>query len=160
MNSEIIKAMNRKNEKHPVRDWWRKNGYKVWRVVLFPIWYPMRMWERLCSKWHTAQNAKQVWSEERANEILSYYVPRYCSWSEETQELYFFDNGYGWSMRYAKKHLKRKDRRWWNKFNGWTGGKIRDYLINQFELEGFSKEVRNCSDGWTEIGFVLEEGRE
>lgn len=160
MNSEIIKAMNRKNEKHPVRDWWRKNGYKVFRVVLFPIWWPMRMWERLCDKLRFAQNARQVWSEERVNEILSYYVPRYCSWSEETQELYFFDNGYGWSMRYAKKHLKRKDRRWWNKFNGWTGGKIRDYLINQFELEGFSKEVRNCSDGWTEISFVLKEGRE
>ena len=42
MNPEVIKAMNRKNEKHPVRDWWKKNGYMVWRVVLLPIWLPMR----------------------------------------------------------------------------------------------------------------------
>lgn len=159
MNPEVIKAMNRENEKHPVRDWWRKNGRQICRVVLFPIWYPMRLWERLRSKWYVAQNAKHPWSDERANEILSYYVPRNCSWNEEEQELYFFDNGLGWAMSHAKKHLKRKDRRWWNKFNGWTGGKIREYLINRFELEGFAKEVGNCSDGWTEISFKKIEER-
>lgn len=159
MNIEIMKAMNRKNEKHPIRDWWKKNGPKVCRVVLFPIWYPVRMWERLRSDWYFAQEAKHFWSEERADEILSYYVPRKCSWNEENQELYFFDNGFGWSMNYAKKYLKRKDRRWWDKFNGWTGGKIREYLLNTFELEGFIKEVHDCPDGWTEISFKKIEER-
>lgn len=149
MNTEILKAMNRKHEKHPVRDWWGKNGYKVMRVVLFPIWGCVWAKDKIEEK----LNAQQVWSEERAHEILSYYVPRKCSWNEEEQELYFFDNGYGWSMCYAKKRLKRKDRRWWENFNGWTGGRIRDYLLNQFELEGFTKELGNCSDGWTEISF-------
>ena len=107
MNAEIIKAMNRKNEKHPVRDWWKKNGYKVLRVVLFPVWGCVWASEKVKDK----MNAQIVWSDERANEILSYYVPRTCEWDEETQELYLFDNGYGWSMNLAKKHLKRKDRR-------------------------------------------------
>ena len=149
MNAEIIKAMNRKNEKHPVRDWWEKNGYKVWRVVLFPVWGCIWAGEKIKNK----MNASIEWSDERANEILSYYVPRKCSWDEETQELYFFDNGYGWSMKLAKKYLKRKDRRFWKKFNGWCGGKIREYLLNTFELEGFTKDVDCCDDGWTEIYF-------
>ena len=155
MNTEIIKAMNRKNEKHPIRDWWRKNGYKVARVVLFPIWGCV--WAK--DKIEETLYARTEWSEERANEILSYYVPRKCSWIEGEQELYFFDNGYGWSMCYAKKRLKFKDRRFWKKFNGWSGGMIRQYLLNSFELEGFTKELGNCSDGWTEISFKKIEER-
>ena len=151
MNAEIIKAMNRKNEKHPVRDWWEKNGYKVWRVVLFPVWGCMWAGEKIKNK----MNASIEWSDERANEILSYYVPRKCSWDEENQELYFFDNGYGWSMNLAKKYLKRKDRRFWKKFNGL----IREYLLNTFELEGFSKEIDCCDNGWTEIYFKKNEER-
>lgn len=160
MNPEIIKAMNRNNEKHLVRDWWKKNGYKVWRVVLFPIWYPMRMWERLYNKWYDVQNAKQVWSEERANEILSYYIPRRANWSDEEKAFFFFDNGWGWSFRSAKKHLKWKDRRWWKKFCGFCGGKLKTYLIDNFEMEGFTKELGDCSEGWTEVKFVLKEGGE
>ena len=155
MNAEIIKAMNRKNEKHPIRDWWKKNGYKVMRVVLFPIWGCVCAKDKIKSK----LNARIEWSEERVKEILNYYVPRKCSWNEEDQELYFFDNGYGWSMCYAKKRLKLKDRRFWKKFNGWTGGKIREYLLNTFELEGFTKELGNCEDGWTEIYFKKNEER-
>lgn len=149
MNAEVIKAMNRKNKKNSLNRWWYRNGHKVMRVVLFPIWICVWASDKI-KNW---LNAQQVWSEERANEILNYYVPRKCSWSEEKQELYFFDNGYGWSMCYAKKHLKFKDRRWWNKFRDWTGGKIREYLLNTFELEGFTKELGNCGDGWTEIYF-------
>ena len=160
MNPEIIKAMNRKNEKHPVRDWWRKNGYKVCRVVLFPIWYPMRLVERLYSKWYAAQSARQVWSEERANEILSYYIPRRADWSDEEQTFFFFDNGMGWGFHSAKKYLNWKDRRWWKKFCGLWGGKIRTYLIDDFELEGFTKEIGDCSNGWTELNFVLKKERE
>ena len=149
MNAEIIKAMNRKNEKHPVRDWWRKNNYKVKRIALFPVWVLVGAYDKI----NNNLNAHIVWSDERANEILSYYVPRKCEWDEENQELYFFDNGYGWSMNFAKKYLKRKDRRFWNKFNGWIGGEIREYLLNTFELEGFTKELGRCEDGRTEISF-------
>jgi hypothetical protein len=37
------------------------------------------------------------------------------------------------------------------------GGKMRSYLINDFELEGFTKEVGNCWDGWTEVSFTMIE---
>ena len=156
MNPEVIKAMSRKNKKRPIRDWWKKNGYKVWRVVLLPIWLPMRGLEKVKSK----INARIKWSEERANEILSYYIPRRAEWGDEEKTFFFFDNGMGWSSRSAKKYLKWKDRRWWEKFCGVWGGKIRVYLINDFEMEGFTKEHGDCSEGWTEVNFILKEGRE
>ena len=40
MNAEIIKAMNKKETAiDRFGKWWAKNGYKVMRVILFPIWW-------------------------------------------------------------------------------------------------------------------------
>ena len=154
MNKEVVKAMNKKeNRFNAIKKWWNKNGYKVMRVVLFPVWFGIKTKEKITSY----LNSREEWSEERVKDILNYYVPRMADWDEEDKCFYFFDNGYGWSIGLAKKYLKRKDRRFWNIHNGWSGGKIRSYLIDEFELEGFEKEVGNCSDGWTEIAFRMIE---
>ena len=154
MNNEVIKAMNKKeNRFNAIKKWWDKNGYKVMRVVLFPIWLGIKAKEKITSY----LNSREEWSEERVKEILNYYIPRLADWDEEDKCFYFFDNGYGWSIGLAKKYLKRKDRRFWNIHNDWCGGKIRSYLIDEFELEGFKKEVGNCSEGWTEITFRMIE---
>ena len=153
MNKEIVKAMQGKKE-HKVRKWLRKNGYKIWRVVLFPLWAGEILWNEINKR----LNDKQEWSEERANEILNYYIPRRAKWDEKEQCFYFFDNGMGWGIAYAKKFLKRKDRRFWKVNCGWWGGKMREYLVKKFQLEGFTKEVGICDD-WVEIVFNLNTGR-
>ena len=156
MNAEVIKAMNKKETKRDkFRKWWSKNGYKVIRVVLFPLWWGIQAKEKITSY----LNSREEWSEERVKEILNYYVPHKAEWDSEDKSFYFFDNGYGWSMSLAKRYLKRKDRRFWSLYSGWAGGKIRSYLINDFELEGFEKEIGCCDDGWTEISFKLIEER-
>ena len=156
MNKEIIKAMNKKETKiDKLRKWWSKNGYKVMRVILFPIWWCIKAKEKITSY----LNSKCEWSEERANEILSYYIPRKADWNENDKCFYFFDNGMGWGRKYNKRFIKFRDRRWWDCNRGFWGGKIRTYLIEKFELEGFEKEVGNCYDSWTEISFkMIEEG--
>ncbi len=150
MNTEVIKAMNKKPKNNTLRKWWSKNGYKVNRIIFFPIWIGTIVVEKIQKK----LNARQVWSEERVKTILDYYVPRKAEWCEEDKTFYFFDNGMGWG-NLAKRYLKRKDRRWWNNHRGWVGGKIRDYLINNYEIAGFTKEVGNCEDGWTEVSFTM-----
>ena len=151
MNKEIIKAMNGKKEPSKFRKWWKKNDYKVWRVIFFPIWIGLKINDKI----DIYLNSRNKWSEERANEILQYYIPRYADWSAEEKEFYFFGNGYGWSMNFAKKYLKRRDRRFWKLHTGFCGGKIRDYLIDKFELEGFTKEVISKYIDGTEIVFKL-----
>ena len=154
MNQEVIKAMNKKTSKlDTIKKWWKKNGYKVRRVVFFPVWFAVLANDKI-NKWLNSQNA---WDEKRANEILNYYIPRTAQWDAESKSFYFFDNGYGWSIGLAKKYLKLKDRRFW-KVNACFGGfKVRDYLINNFELDGFTKEVENECEGWTEITFTMKE---
>lgn len=149
MNKEIIKAMNKKEKKQTFRKWWNKNDYKVMRVIFFPIWIIVLICEKT-TKW---LDNRQKWNEERANEILNYYIPRRANWIEDAKEFYFFDNGFGWSS--AKKYLKRKDRRFWKVNARPWGYKIREYLIKDFELEGFTKEVLDTNDSWTEISFKM-----
>ena len=154
MNKEVIKAINKKETKiDTVRKWWNKSGYKVMRVVLFPLWWGICIKDKV----NYYLNNKEEWSEERADEILSYYIPRQAEWDAEDKTFYFADNGMGWGIRYCRKKIKRKDRRWWRIYiSGW-GGKVRTYLINKFELEGFTKEVGDTYDSWTEVTFRMIE---
>jgi hypothetical protein len=93
MNAEVIKAMKKKETKiDKCRKWWRKNGHKVMRVILFPIWLGVKAKEKI----ESYLNSRLEWSEERANEILSYYIPRKAEWDAEDKLFYFADNGRGW----------------------------------------------------------------
>lgn len=155
MNKEIIKAMNKKETKiDTFKKWWRKNGYKVMRVVLFPIWWGI--WAK--KKIHAYRYKRLEWSEERANEILSYYIPRKCEWNAEDKTFYFADNGMDGGMKYHLKKIKMKDKAWWVKYScGWDS-KVGTHLIEKFELEGFIKEVSDTYyDCWTEVYFRMNE---
>lgn len=154
MNTEIIKAMNKKKTKaNQFHKWWNKNRYKVMRVILFPLRWGIKTKEKI----NKHLNSKCKWSEERANEILSYYIPRVSEWDAEEKCFYFADNGMGWKMKAHQKKIKLRDRRWWNCNCGFFGGQIRTYLIEKFEMNGFIKEVGNTYDSWTEITFYLNE---
>ena len=122
-------------------------------VILFPVWLGIIAKNKI----NSYLNSRQKWDKERAKEILNYYIPRNSEWWEEEKCFYFFDNGYGWHINLAKKYLKRRDRRFWNIHNGINGGEIRDYLLNEFELEGFEKEVLNSLDYHTEVAFRMIE---
>ena len=153
MNKEVIKAMNKKEtKKDTFRKWWNKNGYKVLRVIFFPVWGACVAKEKI-TKWF---NNRTEWSEVRAKQILDYYIPRRAEWDSEDKEFYFFDNGFGWGFNLAKKYLKRKDYRFWKLYAcGCFGSKMRTFLIEKYELEGFTKEVRDCHCDWTEIIFTM-----
>ena len=154
MNAEIIKAMNKKETKiDKIRKWWGKNGYKVMRVILFPIWWGIKAKEKI----DAYLDSRSTWSEERANEILSYYIPRNSDWDAEDKSFYFFDNGMGWNLRCRQKRVKLKDRRWWKNHTCAWGGKVRTYLIDKFELEGFEKNVGETYDFHTEVTFKMIE---
>lgn len=158
MNKEVIKAMNKRETKidkvrKQFRKWWSNNGYKVMRVTFFPVWLGITAKDKITFY----LNSKEKWNEEKANEILSYYIPHVAEWDNENKSFYFFDNGCGWSINYAKRHLKKKDRRFWKVNTGLFGGEMKYYLINKFELEGFKKENCACDYSYTEIVFTMIE---
>ena len=88
MNKEVLKAISKKEKKTSnLKKWWNKNNYKVYRVLFFYIYLPSVAYEKIKKYIH-----KQiVWSEERATEILNYYIPRSSEWDDEKKEFFFFD---------------------------------------------------------------------
>jgi len=156
MNKETLKAIKKNNQPSklkPLKDWWGKYNYIVFRIIFFPIWIIVLSYEKV----NDYLNSRTQWDEKRANKILSYYIPRCSDWNEENKTFYFFDNGQGWVIGSAKRFLKLKDRRFWqNNAYIWGGGGIRDYLITTFELEGFTKKVID-KDCYTEIIFKMIE---
>jgi hypothetical protein len=154
MNTEVIKAINKtKKQKNKIRKWWKKNGYKVLRVIFFPYVLGQLAKERI----DKYLNSRTTWNDEKAKEIFDYYIPRKAEWDDEDKYFYFFDNGRGWGHPFSRKYLKRKHRRFWDNNNGFCGGKLRTYLIEKFELEGFTKIVYDRGEYRTEIKFVLKE---
>lgn len=154
MNKEALKAMH-KNESigYKIRNWWNLNSYKIVIVIFFPFF----TCGYVCEKISNYLDSRCEWSEERANEILSYFIPRRAAWHEDDRCFYFSDNGLGWT--YNKKFIKLRDRRWWKCNTHFCGGKVREYLIERFEMEGFKKEVGDTYDQWAEVTFYLEEDK-
>lgn len=154
MNKEVIKAMNKKEKKTSnFKKWWVKNNYKIYRVLFFYIYLPSVAYEKI----KKYLRSRIEWSEERATEILNYYIPRRAEWDDEDKEFFFFENGYGWSFHFAKKYLKRKDYAFWKKFSSSWCYEIRKFLVKDFELEGFSKTViESCCGTDTEIIFKMK----
>lgn len=150
MNRETIKAMRRKETISSRLAKWYKTIHQI-------IFYPVYLGENIARKIRRNNYNKIVWNESRANEILSYYIPRKSLWEPKNKEFHFFDNGMGWTSKRSLKKIKRKDRRFWKKFVGFWGSDMRKYLIEKFELDGFKKEIGNIGDGWTEITFILKE---
>lgn len=154
MNKEVIKAM-RKNESvgYKIHTWWNLNSYKIVIVIFFPFF----ACGYVCEKISNYLDSRCEWSEERADEILSYFIPRAAHWYDDDKCFYFSDNGLGWT--YNKKFIKLRDRRWWKCNTHFCGGKVREYLIEKFEMEGFKKEVGDTYDQWAEVTFYLEENK-
>ena len=149
MNKEILKAIEDKQKKHPYRDWWHKNNYKVMRIILFPIWIYVEISDRI-KDW---SYERIVWDEKRADEILTYYIPRVSDWLPDEKSFWFYDNGSGWNIVFSKKYLKIKDRLFWRKFH-WN---IEEYFNNKFELEGFEKEVVSTRSYYTGTEIIFKQ---
>lgn len=147
MNKEILKAIENKQKKHPIRDWWNRNDYKVFRIILFPIWVCVEIIDRIKNR----NYERTTWDEKRADEILTYYIPQISDWNPDDKTFFFYDNGMGWTIGFAKKYLKIKDRLFWSKFH-W---KIEKYLNDKFELEGFKKEVISTRSFYTGTEIIF-----
>lgn len=89
--------------------------------------------------------AKVQWSDERANEVLTHWFLEKADWLERDRIFWYYRKSLGWDYRRNKRYLRKQDRIFWKKYAGYCGGEIKEYLVNKFQLDGFTKIV-HCSD--------------
>ena len=147
MNKEIEKAMNKKE--HKIVTWYKNNSYKIWRIILFPIWFFSTVNDKIAKK----KYKNLEWDKTRADKILTRYMLRESEWNEKEKSFYFWNNGWYISSYSGKKATKRKDHKFCSKYKF----ELKEYLLNEFELEGFTKIIDDCDYGCIEITFKLNE---
>jgi hypothetical protein len=136
MNNKIIEAKEKADRKRPIRTWWRKNNYKVLRIIFFPFWIAMILHEKYKDKSY----ATLSWSEEICKQYLDKALPKmvvhYCedaktfliSNADDMGDIEFRDL---WDYRKQNKKYKR----FFVKFDN----QVKEYILNNYTIDGYSK---------------------
>lgn len=142
MKTSTEKILARKEKELAIKEWWAKNRYKVNRVILFPLWVSVEIYNKRKEK----RYKHEKWDKKRADTFLQYYILKAARWDKESNSLYFWKSCYS---KPEKKFVKRKDRT----FVLYYWFKIQDYLIDEFKLEEFTKIIETNDTNWVEIFF-------
>lgn len=148
ITKEKEKENKRKNNK--LRRWYRKNRYKIWRIILFPFW----IYDILETKHRNNNYKKMRFSNEVCKEYLDKVMPfmilNYCEDTDrffisnyhEAGDINIFDF---FDTNINKKY--KKISRYFGKFNGY----LFDYILNEYEIDGYKKiTMRNWTD-WSAV---------
>lgn len=131
--------------KKPARkkEWYMIHG-KKWT---YPFWLaPIVPFAILEDKIRDWRYNRLVWNEERAQRVLEYAFPNKAEIDRENQSIGRYLRSF-WFDWY--KFAKRRDKRWCKKFNI----QLREYCINTFQMDGYTKEVDIENEEWTWVGF-------
>lgn len=133
------KNLDKLNKKHPIRTWWRKNDYKVWRVILFPLYFL----ELARQKLEKIQYNKMEWREEEAKRIFDKYLPRRVK-SDMDEDGSFLVCEYAGDFHPGvdilwgfDTHMTKKDKNYFWKFYN----NFKKYLLSKdgYQIEGYKK---------------------
>jgi hypothetical protein len=136
MNNSIIKAKEKADKKHPIRSWWSKNNYKVLRVIFFPAWIYYILREKYKDKNYASLTYTPELCKKYLDKVLPNMVAHYCedakifliSDSDDMGDIEFYDF---WQYRKQNKKYKK----FFVKFEY----KIKEYILNEYEIDGYSK---------------------
>ena len=142
--------------------WWRKNSYKVWRVVLFPVWICVLALD----KYKHYRYKSLTFSEEYCKKCIDKILPKFViHYNEDPQCILISDcDDFGYIMFvdlcgihnycYAEKHGCKKEIRFTRKFVEQT----RKYIIEKYEINGYNKMVLTNYKEWNEAAKKFDWG--
>lgn len=134
----LIKVQRR----NPVCEWWGRNGYKVWRVVLFPVWAVIWSKNKIEEKRYNALK----WDDERATTILDKTLPSLLDKDEDGTLWYFSD----WRPYfYNRRGIHGKNKRFAYKYNA----TICEFLFEKYQIEGYEKTIEKVTYNVCAIKF-------
>ena len=145
MNSiekQFYKEEKKKNK--VLRKWWRKNDYKIYRILFFYIWIPMCLFKKI----KDAAYKSLTFSNESAKKYLDKVLPKLVARYEESPELILLSNAsdFGginfYDLHSSWMHKKfKKEANYFLKFKT----EVKEYIIKLYTIEGYEKMLL---DNW------------
>lgn len=147
ITSEIEKqvAKKQRKENNKLRKWWRKNDYKVWRVLLFWIWIPMVLFGVKEEKRFKAIQYSNETTKKYLDKVLPYLV---TYWREEPNCFLITSaddmGGINFKALMGLPRRYRKQERYFIKFYQ----EAIAYLVRTYEVDGYGKFPILTSADW------------
>ena len=156
MNYKNIKKQKAKRHS-PIKQWWRKNDYKVFRVIFFPLW----IGSVLHKKYKDTEYENLTYSPE----LMKKYVDKVFPWiviykGEPIEEILITNDEYYdafggllfsdfvYHARYKNKKVKQYLLKFSNQF--------KQLMLDEYEIEGYKKTVLQTSKEWQELAEQRE----
>ena len=147
MKNEIEKqvAKKQRRENNKLRKWWNRNDYKVWRVLLFWIWIPMKLFGEINIKQYKQIKYSEKTAKKYLDKVLPYLVAR---WREEPDCFLFTTAGDMGGIQFralmSLPSKYRKQRRYFTKFYQ----EVQAYIVRTYEIDGYEKYPILTYDDW------------
>ena len=138
---------NEKKKNSAIRNWWRKNDYKVYRVLLFYVYIPVYFYEKAKKTRYDSMKYSDELTKKYLDKVLPKLVARY---EESPNEILFHNTEdfggirFYWDLcsNYMRKKFK-KETRYFTKFDS----KVREYIIDEYTIDGYEKlKLLNWTD--------------
>ncbi len=147
MENKIEKQVNKKKrrENNKLKKWWRKNSYKVWRVLLFWLWLPMLLHEKISKKRYDAMKYSDKSNKKYLDKVLPYLV---AYWEDDSNCFLMTEAGDMGGIRFKSlgylPRKYRKQERYFTKFYQ----EVKAYIVRTYEIDGYEKFPILTSGDW------------
>lgn len=145
--NKIEKQVNKKKrrENNKLKKWWRNNSYKVWRVVLFWLWIPIKLLCCINKKRYKAMQYSDETTKKYLDKVLPYLV---AYWGEESNCFLFTSagdmGGINFKALMSLPRRYRKQGRYFVKFYQ----EVKTYIVRTYEVGGYEKFQILTSADW------------
>lgn len=137
-----------KVEREPSRlaKWWRKNDYKVWRVVLFPLWIAETIQDKRSPSHYTLADMPKV------HRIMNKCLPKVVKYEcRDVDTIAILIRGDVWgnyqfdqdALRTCRK-VPRRYRRFFTNLN-WD---VKQHIWDRYSISGYTKTFLDSEEKW------------
>ena len=138
--NEFKKALETKKEKKT----YKFKSYYTEYIILYPLMIIVYYWNKIFEIWENSLK----WNDKKTEKILAYAFPKIAEVNKEEGSIGRYIRS--WGVYVKEWHVKWYHKDYCSKYNQ----RIITYLIEQFEIDGFVKEVTVEDKEWTYIKFT------
>ena len=140
---ERIQIEFEKKNKMTLSKWWDKNGYKIMRVILFPIYLIVLLNEKRKDAAYKSLEYTDEKCKRYLDKVMPKMVARHC---EDANEILISSCDDMGDIEFSdfRRCKNKKAARFFLRFSQ----KVKEYILEEYVIEGYKKMVLNNWTHW------------